>query len=178
MEPEKQESTGGYRSLADRVTEAACKMLEDGARARQHRFEFIKKNEDMYFGVNPPALMGRSNIPFDQVVMGGFVDTLLANTREEVSLKFGPTREQDKMAADKITAVWERESGADKGAWSDKFMDTNFMASLAGVGFNKLYIESAPKFRTDLETCDHYDMVAEPQGGADIDKHLYKMQMN
>src|SRR3990167_5007980 len=95
-------------SSSDLKIGAACKMLEDGARARQFRFDQIKKNEDMYFGVNAPALKGRSNIPFDAIVMGGFIDTLMANIYQEVSIAYGHTREQDKMSSDKITAVWER----------------------------------------------------------------------
>lgn len=169
---------GGVQSLADRATEAACKMLEDGARARQTPFDAIKKNEDMYFGVNTPALKGRSNIPFDSVVMGGFVDSLLSSTQQDVRVSFVPTREQDKMAADKITAVWERESAPSRADWNGKFTDTKLMAILAGVGFNKLYFESAPKFKSDLIVNDHYDMVVEAMGGADLDKHLYKFQMN
>lgn len=165
-------------SLEDNITLTACKMLEDGARGRQTRFEQIKKNEDQYFGVLGPALKGRSNIPFDSVVMGGFIDTLLANTRQSVSIGMEPTREQDYMAAKKVSAVAAREMAPDKGAWDDKIQDTKLMAALSGVGFNKIYVEGAPKFKTDLFTCDHYDMIIEPMGGGYLDKHLYKFQMN
>lgn len=171
-------SAPATRPFNDRLIEAACKMLEDGARARQVRFEQIKKNEDMYFGVNPAALKGRSNIPFDQIVMGGFIDTLLAQTREGVLVNYGPSREQDRISADKITAAFERESAPDRGAWLDKFQDSKLMAALAGVSFQKLYFKSAPRFKSDLITVDHYDMVVEALGGSDIDKHLYKFQQN
>lgn len=163
---------------ADAAVLVACKMLEDGARARQTRFQEIKKNEDQYFGVNTPALRGRSNIPFDAVVMGGFIDTLQSEIRQDIRIAYGHTREQDKLPADKITAVWEREAGPDKGDWDQVYMDTKFLASLSGVGINKLFVEGTPRFKADLTAVDHYDFVCEATGGADIDKHMYKFQMN
>lgn len=165
-------------SFRDQAIVDATKMLEDGARARQGRFNEIKKNEDQYFGVNTPALKGRSNIPFDSVVMGGFIDTLMSGLRQEISIRYGHTREQDKLSADKVSAVWERESGPDKGDWQGTLMDTKLLASLSGVGINKLYVEGTPKFKSDLLSVDHYDFVAEATGGPNIDRHLYKFQMN
>ncbi len=169
---------GGYHSLADQVTMVACKELEDGLRARQTRFQDIKKNEDMYFGVPMPALKGRSNIPFDSVVMGGFIDTLISNTTQELDFSYGHTREQDKIAADKVTAVQKRESSIDRGDWDTAFSDAKFLASLAGVGFLKLRVDGIPTFNSELLPCDHYDMVMEALGGGNLDKHLYKFQMN
>lgn len=168
----------GKPNFKDQAILDFTKMLEDGAQARQGRFNEIKKNEDMYFGVNTPALKGRSNIPFDSVVMGGFIDTLQSGLRQEVEVKYGHTREQDKLSADKISAVWARESGPDKGDWNGTLMDTKLLASLSGVGINKLYVEGTPKFKSDLMAVDHYDFVCEATGGPNIDKHLYKFQMN
>lgn len=163
---------------ADQATVASIKMLETGLLARQPRFDVIRKNEDMYNGVNVPALKGRSNVPFDCIVMGGFIDTLMSNINEPVEIQFDRTREQDKMSADKVTSVWQNESSSNKSAWDDKIHDAKFMAAFSGRGFNKLFMASAPKFSTDLETCDHYDMVTEPQGGAYLDKHMFKFQQN
>lgn len=162
----------------DLMTGVMCKQLETGLQARQPRFDKIQKNEDMYNGYNPPALKGRSNINFDSVVMGGFVDSLLSSIDEAVVVKFGRNREQDKRAADKMQAVWDRESSPQKAAWDDKVLDSKKLASLSGRGFFKLFCTSVPKFATDLTTPDHYDMVTEPQGGADLDNHLFKFQMN
>ncbi len=165
-------------TLADEATLAACKMLDDGIIARQPRFNEIRKNEDMYNGVNRAALAGRSNIPFDSILMRGYMNTLLANTDEPVLIKYGPTREQDKMVADKVTAVADIEKGPSKGAWDDVIIDIKSMAVLAGRGFAKLRMGNQPKFYSELSACDHYDMVTEPQGGGDLDKHLFKFQMN
>ncbi len=163
---------------ADRATDAACKMLSQGVRSRANRFSQIKKNEDMHLGVTGAALRGRNNVPFDCIVMGGFIDTLGANKDEEVVLKFGPSREQDKPSADKITAAWDKETGTTKGDIQNKVLGMDMLAALSGRGFMKMFLESAPKFATDLETIDHWDMITEAKGGSDLNKHLYKFQMN
>jgi hypothetical protein len=165
-------------SLADEAVEVSFKMLEAGLKARAPRFNDIKKNEDMAAGITGPALKGRNNVPFDSIVMGGFLDTLLANTDEPVDVRFGRTREQDKLAADKVTAAWNREMGPNRCALEDKVLDTKNLAAVSGRGFMKLFVESAPQFGVDLSVCDHWDMVTEYKGGADLDKHLYKFQMN
>ena len=166
------------KSEAQEAVEKACKMLIAGISSRSSRFTNIRKNEDMYNGVTAAALKGRNNVPFDCFVMGGFIDTLLSNTTEEVQIKFNPTREQDKMAADKMTAAWEREIAPDKGALTDKMLDMKHLMAISGRGFMKTFVESAPKFRTDISVCDHWDMVTEAKGGGDLDTHLYKFQMN
>ena len=168
----------GLSAMADEATNTAVKMLNEGTISRQPRFNDIRKNEDMYNGVVRQALRGRSNIPFDTIVMRGFIDTLMSNIDEQVSLKFGATREQDKLSADMATAVWEVEKSPTKAAWDDHIMDAKFMAALAGRGFMKIRMGNQPKFYSEVEACDHYDMVTEPQGGKYLDNHLFKFQMN
>lgn len=169
---------GGQGNFNNKLASEAVRMFEDNARARQKRFDEIKKNEDMYFGVTTTALKGRSNIPFDTVVARGFVDTLNSNIRQDVSVKYGKTREQDYLAAEKIGAVLEREAGPDKGNWNKVFRDSKFLATFAGVGILKLVIKGKPTFSSDLMVVDHYDFVTEATGGSDIDKHLCKFQTN
>lgn len=165
-------------SEADEAVLVACKQLDAGVLGRQPRFNVIKKNEDMYNGFNPPALKGRSNIPFDTIVMRGYMDTLMSLVDERTSIKYERSREQDKRAADKITAVFDCEMSPQRGAWDYKIMDAKKLAAMSGRGFLKLFMTSSPKFETDLEVCDHYDMVTEPLGGGYLDRHLYKFQMN
>lgn len=164
--------------FADDATQRACKMLETGLQARQPRFDQIRKNEDMVNGVVGPALKGRSNVPFDTVVMTGFLDTLQAGMSEDFSVHFGHKREQGKMAADKMRAVFERESASDRGAWTEKVMEMKNLAGVSGRGFLKLACGNVPKFQAELSVCDHYDMVTEAMGGSDLNKHLYKFQQN
>lgn len=169
---------GGPVAFKDKLTNELVRMFEDNARARQKRFDDIKKGEDMYFGVTTTALKGRSNIPFDTVVARGFVDTLNSNVRQDVSVKFTKTREQDYLAASKISAVLEREAGPDRGNWNKVFRDSKFLATFAGVGILKLVVKGKPNFASDLMVVDHYDFVTEATGGQDLDKHLFKAQTN
>jgi hypothetical protein len=175
---EENNQAGGLTSEADLATAMACRMLEAGLEARAKRFDEIRKNEDAYNGITGAALRGRNNVPFDCFVMGGFIDTLLSNVDEPVSIKYNPTREQDKMAADKVTAVFEREMAPDRANLNDKVLDAKFLASLAGRGFLKINVESLPHFSAGVSVCDHYDMVTEMKGGSNLDEHLYKFQMN
>ena len=164
--------------IADRAMPLVVKQLETGILGRQGRFEQIRKNENMYAGETPPALRGRSNIPFDALVMGGFIDTLMANTNEPIDLSYGSRRLASKHAAKKLTAVFDEESGPNKGNWDMKIQDSKLLAALSGRGFGKLIIDNVPTFATDFYVPDHYDMVTEPQGGADLDKHLFKFEQN
>lgn len=165
-------------TTADDATLVACKQVNEGSISRQPRFNDIRKNEDMYNGVVKPALYGRSNIPFDTITMRGFVDTLMSNLDEQTILDFHPNREQDKLAGDKMKAAWSILKGPTKAAWDDHILDMKFLASLSGRGFLKFRMGNQPKFYHDLETCDHYDMITEPQGGAYLDAHLFKYQTN
>lgn len=165
------------KTEADVAVERAIKMFDAGMKAREKRFKDIKKNEDAYNGITSSAIRGRSNIPFDCVVMGGFIDTLMANVDEPIALNFGRKREQDKMSSDKVTAVWEIESAPDKGDWDGKTMDTKLLAALSGRAFIKEWSDSVNGFRNHFEVVDHYDMVVENKTG-DIDLANYKFQQN
>lgn len=165
-------------ALAEKSIDKICKMLDTGLIARQSRFEQIRKNEDMYNGNTPPALKGRSNVPFDCIVMGGFIDTLQASIDETVDLTFGPKREAATKRAKKMTALFKDQTGPDKGNLDDIALSDNFLASLSGRGFIKMYTENAPKFKIDFERPDHYDIVTEPQGGMYLRKHLFAFEMN
>lgn len=154
-------------------------MLLEGMTGRQARFNKIRKMEDMYNGVPGSALKGRSNITFDGVVMGGYIDTLVAaETAGQFSFVFNHTREQDKKDADMMSAAAARETAPDRGNWDAAIQDARFLGSLSGRGFLKPVFASIPRFKADLLVADHYDMVTELAGGSNLDTHLYKFQMN
>lgn len=166
------------RAIADRAISIVCKMLDAGVRARQQRFENIRKNEDMNNGNTPPALRGRSNIPFDYIVMNGFIETLMANTNEPIDLTYTAQQMRGTKAAKRMTAVWNEEMGPNKNNLDVQIGDSKLMAALSGRGFGKLNVDNVPTFGSFFYVPDHYDMVTEPQGGAYLDKHLFKFEMN
>ena len=176
--PEETETKSPMESLADEAMTVACKQLETGLRAKEPRMAEVLKNEELYLGKTEKALKGRNNVPFDCLVMGGFIDTALSQRRESPVIDFGRSREQDLKSAQKMTAVWQRESAPDRANWKSKDQDLKKLALLSGRGIAKQFVESLPKFKTDLEAVDHFDFVTEPQGGRYLDKHLYKGQLN
>lgn len=165
-------------ALADNATLAARKMLLEGLTGRQSRFAQIRKYEDAYNGVPGVALKGRNNVPFDGVVLGGYVDTIVAEVTADNSFTFSAKREQDKKSADMLTAAAEIETSADRGDWDGAIQDARFLACLSGRGFLKPVFSNIPRFKADLQVPDHYDMVVENAGPRHLDEHMYKHQMN
>lgn len=166
------------RDIADRAIGPICKMLQTGILGRQPRYEMIRKNEDMYNGNTPPALRGRSNVPFDCVVMQGFIDALLSETDEPVDIQYGPAQQKGLKASKRLTALIKEESGPNKGDWDPTIQDSKFLGSLSGRFWLKFVSDNVPDFNTKLYVPDHYDMVTEPKGGANLDHHLFKFEMN
>jgi hypothetical protein len=164
--------------LADRALGVACKQFKTAVEFQQPRFDEILKNEEMYAGKTTPALKGRNNVPFDGVIMSGFVNTLISKIDEPLNIEYTNEREQDKKAAEKLKAVFDVESSADYENWEAKDLDSKRLATTSGRGFFKFFAENDPKFKTTLEVPDHFDMYTEPQGGRYLDKHLFKGQQN
>lgn len=166
------------RDIAERAIGPICKMLSTGILGRQPRYEQIRKNEDMYNGNTPPALRGRSNVPFDTVVMQGFIDALMSETDEPVDIQYTPAQQKGLKASKRLTALIKEESGPNKGDWDSVIQDSKFLGSLSGRFWLKFNCDNVPDFHTKLYVPDHYDMVTEPKGGAYLDNHLYKFEMN
>lgn len=169
------------RVLADQATKTAVRQLEEGIKARAERFADIAKNEAQYRGEKTKALRGRHNIPFDAVVARGFVDTLLSKVDERLQISFerAPGRQQDKKAAEKISAVCDHESGPDQGAWDLKDLGVKKLATFSGRGIYAKYAERVDgEFVDHFEVVDHWDFVTEKGGGGFLDEHKYKGRMN
>lgn len=167
--------------LGDEATAVAVKQVETSAKARQLRFNDIAKNEDQYNGVNSPAVLkGRSDIPFDTVVARGFTDTLLSKIDEPLSIQFARSKEQNKSSAEKMTSAIEKESAPDRGAWSIKDLGSKKLAIFSGRGIIAKYSDRDDngKFKDYFEVVDHWDFLTEPKGGGNLDKHLFKGQLN
>lgn len=165
-------------TLADNALAIAVKQFKTAIDFQQPRFEEILKNEEMLSGKTTPALKGRNNVPFDSVIMSGFVETLISKIDEPLEIEFIHTREQDKKAAEKMKAVFDVESSSDYENWEAKDLDAKRLAVTSGRAFFKFYAENDPKFKTCLEVVDHFDMYVEPQGGRYLDKHIFKGQQN
>jgi hypothetical protein len=168
--------------LADKAVLVAIKQVDTAAKARAGRFADIAKNEAMYYGENTKALRGRNNVPFDSILMRGYVDTLHSKIDEKLQISFdnAPGRRQDRPWARKLTAALEFESGPDQGAWNIKDLGVKKLAIFSGRGIYKKYSwrTLSGEFTDMLEEVDHWDFLTEPKGGGQLDRHLFKGQIN
>lgn len=164
---------------ADDAVKIAVKQLETGVEFKNPRMTQLGKIEAMYNGKLDTAPEGHSNIPFDSVVMQGFVDTLMSKIDEPLTISYKQNLESEKKSADKLTAAVSFESAEDTGAWSSADLDGKKKAALSGRAIYKLVCQrDGNDFHAPLSVVDHYDFVCEPQGGNNLDNHLFKGQMN
>lgn len=166
------------KTFADKLSGIARQQLLAGTQFKQPRLGDIKKSEDLHLGKTRPALKGRFNVPLP--LMSGYVDTLRSKIDDPPKINFGHQDEADIRRAKKVTAAWEADSGKvtpnAKWAQKDRFQKT--MAIFSGVGIFKFYAESDPHYKANLEVPNYYDFVCEPNGGANLENHLFLGMMN
>ena len=163
-------------SIADRAIPVAIKQIETSTAFKRPRLQDIKKNEDQYYGRVKKPLKGRFNIPVP--IMPGFVDTLVAKVDERVVIKFGHNEEADYKGAIRVSAMWRVDSSPQKGNWDRTDRGEKKLAALSGVGISRIWSESDPHYRNYYQVVDYNDFHAEPLGGQDLEKHLFKGQNN
>jgi hypothetical protein len=135
-----------------------------------------QKIEDMYFGKTLPALKGRFNIPVP--ILEGFVNTLESKIDDQIRVEFKRGRESTLKTAKKLTSAWQKDSASDRGDYDGADLDAKKLAIFSGFGALKLIPTSTPEYRQDLEAIDYYDLIFEPNGGRDLEKHFFKGQIN
>lgn len=158
-----------------KIVEIACKQVETCLEYRQNRFAQIAKYEDMYAGKTKPAAKGRFNIPVP--IMEGFVQTLESKIDDSIRVKFKKTREATLKISKKFNSAWERDSAPDRGDYNGADLDAKKLAMFSGFGTLKLVPASKPYSQT-LTAVDYHDLIFEPYGGRDMEKHLFKGQLN
>jgi len=132
--------------------------------------------EDMYYGRTRPALKGRFNIPVP--ILEGFVNTLESKIDDQIRIEFKRGREATLKSAKKMTAAWLKDSSADRGDYNGADLDAKKLAIFSSFGVLKLVPSSYPEYRQELMAVDYYDFIFEPNGGANIEKHIFKGQLN
>lgn len=160
--------------LKDKIALVAVKQLETSESYRQPRLKEIRENEDMVAGVVKPALQGRYNVPFDGVIASGFVETLVAQTNRAPAIKFKDPKGSNLTSVRKIQALFDSDSGVTKQNWSKKDRLSKRLAAVANIGIFEYYATSDPKYKGYLCNIDHYDFHCEPNGGADLEEHIFK----
>jgi len=161
---------------ADEVLTIALKQFDTSELFRQPRLKEILENENMLAGATEPALVGRYNFPFDAVVANGFVDTLVAQVNKPPRLEFYDDKGSNLKSSKKITAMWEKDSS--RGKWSKKDRLSKRLCAVSNIGIFKYSAVSDPKYKSIFQIVDHYDFHCEPNGGGDLEDHVFAGQTN
>ena len=164
------------KEIGDRIVEIAKKQLETSRLFKQPRMIQILDSEDMYNFKLRPALQGRLNVPFDGVVMSGFIDTWVAENNKQVYIDFEDPSGANLKGQKKIKAAWDRDQK--KMRLKSKKLALKHLSAIAGRAQGKYYAESDPKYCPYLKIIDHLDFHCEPNGGGHLDDHYFTGEEN
>jgi hypothetical protein len=170
------EYTEAQRKDADDIAKIAKKQIETSRLFKQPRITEIRDTEDVYNMKTKPALQGRLNVPFDGVVLSGFVDTWVAENNKPLYIDFEDPNGANLKGAKKVKAAWERD--AKKMRLKAKRLQLKHQAAISGRAIAKYYAESDPKYCPYLSIVDYLDFHCEPNGGGHLDDHYFRWQEN
>lgn len=164
------------KEIADAIATIAKKQLTTSSTFKQPRMLEILDTEDVYNFKLRPTLQGRLNVPFDGVVLAGFVDTLVAQVNRPPFIEFEDPTGANFKGAMKVKAAWDRDSRRMRLKMKDRAMKK--MAAIAGRAIAKYYAENDPKYCPYLTLVDYLDFHCEPNGGGHLDDHYFHWQEN
>lgn len=161
-------------SKQGKIAEIVSRQLATSIEYKQPRMKEIRENEDMVAGVVKPALQGRYNVPFDGVIASGFVETLVAQVNKPPRLEFSDPKGSNFMSVKKVQSMWDSDSSTNKQNWAKYDRLSKRLASVANIGIFEYYAQSKGGYKGKLSVIDHYDFHCEPNGGAELEDHLFK----
>lgn len=159
------------KKLWETLEKKAVKAIETSTKFKFPRMEEIQMSEDLYSGKPLPRLKGRFSVPLP--TMSGYVDALLAKTDDAGIVQYGSDDDADKKVVDLTNSVAKLELRRRDLRWASKNRNQKKLAAFSGIGTGEFYTESDPKYKNYYGIVDHYDLVFEPMGGADLENHLY-----
>ena len=162
----------------DKITAIACKQVRACVDFKQPRMEQIREIEDMLAYKLQPTLKGRMNVPFDGVVMNGFIDTLLAQANTAPRVLFKDSKGSNAEGVKKTQAFFDEDTGHTRSQWRQKTRWSKKLCAVSNIGIFEIHAESDPKYKSILNNIDHYDFIFEPTGGANLEDHLYTGRLN
>jgi hypothetical protein len=138
----------------------------------------IKEIEDMLAYKLQPALKGRLNIPFDGVIMNGFVDTLLSQVNNPPRTVFSDKKGSNLEGAKRTQAFFDEDTSSARGAWRRKDRISKRLCAISNIGIYEIHAESDPKYKSVLNNIDHYDFIFDPDGGNNVEDFIYVGRSN
>jgi hypothetical protein len=161
---------------AIRIAKQARDEYQAGLMYRHDREKQWQLIEDFYFNRVKKSLKGKFNVPVP--ILPGFVDTWQAEMARHVTLKFEQQESADYKAAKKTTAFYNAIKNKDDYDWDMADTDGKKLACLSGRNINKYFAQSKPSYKSTLLLVDHYDFIASPTGGGDLERHLFVQEDN
>lgn len=163
-------------ALTENLINTALKQLYVSATFKKKRLAKIARYYDAYAGNYKPKFRQAFNIPLP--VFSGLVDTLLADFNDPINLEYSSTNKTIMPALTQANAIWKVSSNSlDPAArWRLQTRLDKKNAIITGVGVQKTYAESDPKFKFYFEAVNLKKFHFEPKGGPMLEKHLFKGQ--
>ncbi len=149
----------------------AVKQYSTSYEFRKQRIEDIRKNEAYYIGRKVKAPIGRFAVSLP--TMSGFVDHMMSKIDDAPSLNFGYRDIADKRLAEKVTSAWAVDSHPNKANWPLKDRWAKKTALFSGRAIYKIYSESDPEYKHNLDVVEFEDFMFEPMGGGNLENHLF-----
>lgn len=148
-------------------------QLQTSRDFKRPRMKVIQENENLYMGIAEKEYKNPYNDCYPY--MSGFCDYLLSEIDDAPNVIFSAQGEEDYKAATRTTALFEQlgQSKLPNANWSRKDRASKKLAIFSGVGILEFYSEANPDFKTYLNNVDHYDFHCEPDGGSDLEGHLF-----
>lgn len=164
------------QTLKDKIATQAFAEMKAGLDWKKNRMTDIKANENLYANKPEPALPGQFSIPLP--IMGGFVDTLVAEENVPVKVNFDKQEMGDLKKAKWATGLWEYDSSPNRGAWDIKDLRGKKLAAFSGRAIFNIFSESDPIYKSTLRNVHHYNFYIEGKAGADIEDAQYLGEIN
>lgn len=162
---------------AKQLLDQLRREYDSGIQYRQGRAKQWKLIEDHYYGRVKVNLPGRFNVPLP--IMAGFIDTWVPKVDDAPYLRFEPRSEADYRKNKKIEALWEHVASPNDGFDIESAdIAAKKLAAMSGRAIYKSFGESVDGFKFRTECVDHYDFVADPMGGGNLEKHNHDHQDN
>ena len=162
--------------LAEKIVAQCMKEYQAGLDFRLQKEKVWADIEDAYYNRTKKNIKGKFNVPVP--VVPGFVDTWLSQIKSPIDLTFGQSESADYRASKKIQGFYTEVKDNDDHDWRLLDEDGKKFACLYGKADYEYQATSDPKYQSNLELIDPYDMIDDPMGGSDTEKFRFRMRDN
>ena len=160
---------GPRQTKKDKIARQGMDEFEVGVQFRRPRIKIWQVIEDMYSMKPRPTLFG--HFDFQLPIMSGFIHTLKSKIDNPPVIKYTSDNEADLEKAEKVSALWLKESKHPTKLWSRVDRGVKHLCINSGVGFYA--IGSERPYNSYFEWIDHYDFIQDPHGGAILENGNY-----